>query len=66
MTDLSAVAEVIHRRGPWLSLEAVEYATPEMVDWFNDRCLLEPIGNTPPAEAKARYHATLDDAPMAA
>ncbi len=28
-------AEVIHRRGPWRSFEAVEYATLEWVDWFN-------------------------------
>ena len=47
-------AEVIHRRGPWRSLEAVEYATLEWVDWFNNRRLLEPIGNVPPAEAEAQ------------
>ena len=41
-------AEVIHRRGPWRSFEAVEYATLEWVDWFNNRRLLEPIGNIPP------------------
>ena len=46
-------AEVIHRRGPWRSMEAVEYATLEWVDWFNNRRLLEPIGNMPPAEAEA-------------
>jgi transposase InsO family protein len=45
-------AEVIHRRGPWRSLEADEYATLEWVDWFNNRRLLEPIGNIPPAEAE--------------
>ncbi len=28
-------AEVIHRRGPWRSFEAVEYATLEWIDWFN-------------------------------
>ena len=28
-------AEVIHRRGPWRSFEAVEFATLERVDWFN-------------------------------
>ena len=50
-------AEVIHRRGPWRSFEAVEYATLEWVDWFNHRRLLEPIGNVPPAEAEARYYA---------
>jgi putative transposase len=49
-------AEVIHRRGPWRSLEAVEFATLEWVNWFNHRRLLEPIGNIPPAEAEARYY----------
>ncbi len=50
-------AEVIYRRGPWRSFEAVEYATLEWVDWFNHRRLLKPIGNMPPAEAEARYYA---------
>ena len=45
-------AEVIHRRGPWRAFEAVEFATLEWVDWFNNRRLLEPIGNIPPAEAE--------------
>jgi putative transposase len=49
-------AEVIHRRGPWRSFEAVEFATLEWVDWFNNRRLLEPIGNIPPAEAEQRYY----------
>ena len=49
-------AEVIHRRGPWRSFEAIELATLEWVDWFNNRRLLEPIGNIPPAEAEARYY----------
>ena len=49
-------AEVIHRRGPWRSFEAVEFATLEWVDWFNHRRLLEPIGNIPPAEAEARSY----------
>src|SRR3978361_2338324 len=39
-------AEVIHRRGPRRSFEAVEFATLEWVDWFNHRRLLEPIGHT--------------------
>ena len=59
-------AEVIHRRGPWRSLEAFEYATLKWVDWFNNRRLLEPIGNIPPAEAEERYYAILDDVSMAA
>jgi transposase InsO family protein len=53
--------EVIRRRGPWRSLEAVELATLEWVDWFNHHRLLEPIGNVPPAEAEARYYAQLEE-----
>ncbi|WP_222594449.1 IS3 family transposase, partial [Paracoccus denitrificans] len=59
-------AEVIHRRGPWRSFEAVEYATLEWVDWFNNRRLLEPIGNIPPAEAEANFYAALETEAMAA
>jgi putative transposase len=59
-------AEVIHRKGPWRSFEAVEFATLEWVDWFNHRRLLEPIGNIPPAEAEERYYAVQENAAMAA
>jgi transposase InsO family protein len=58
--------EVIHRRGPWRSFEAVEFATLEWVDWFNNRRLLAPIGYIPPAEAEERYYASLDQPAMAA
>ena len=40
-------AGVSHRRGPWRSFEAVEYAALEWVDGFNNRRRLEPIGNIP-------------------
>ena len=59
-------AEVIWRRGPWRSMEAVEFATLEWVDWFNNRRLLEPIGNIPPAEAEANYYAAQEPRAMAA
>jgi putative transposase len=59
-------AELIHRRGPWRGFEAVEFATLEWVDWFNNRRLLEPIGNIPPAEAEAAYYAQLEMTPIAA
>jgi len=59
-------AEVIHRRGPWRHLDAVEYATLEWVDWFNNRRLLEPIGNIPPAEFEAAYHQSTSQLPIAA
>ena len=48
--------EIIHRRGPWRTLEAVEFATLDWVDWFNTRRLLEPIGYVPPAEYEVRYY----------
>ncbi|MEO1558040.1 MAG: integrase core domain-containing protein, partial [Pseudomonadota bacterium] len=59
-------AEVIHRRGPWRSMEAVEFATLEWVDWFNNRRLLSSIGNVPPAEAEAAYYTSLEDCKIAA
>ena len=43
-------SEIIRRRGPWRNVEHVEFATLEWVDWFNNRRLLEPIGNIPPVE----------------
>lgn len=58
--------EVVHRRGPWRSFDAVKHPTLEWVDWFNNRRLLEPIGNIPPAQAKANFYATLETADMAA
>ncbi|CAN2536367.1 hypothetical+protein [Methylocapsa aurea] len=58
--------ELIWRRGPWRNFEAVEFATLEWVDWFNNRRLLEPIGNIPPAEAEARYYAQLEEPAIAA
>ena len=48
--------EVIRRRGPWRNIDAVEYATLEWVDWFNNRRLLEPIGYVPPAEYEEAWY----------
>lgn len=48
--------EVIRRQGPWRNLEAVEFATLEWVDWFNNRRLLQPIGNIPPVELEQAYY----------
>jgi transposase InsO family protein len=59
-------AEVIHRCRPWRSFEAVEFATLEWVDWFNNRRLLEPIGNVPPAEAEEQFYAKMKEVPLAA
>jgi putative transposase len=48
-------AELIHRRGPWKTREAVELATLEWVSWFNHHRLLGSIGYIPPAEAEENY-----------
>jgi transposase InsO family protein len=56
--------EVIRRRGPWRHGEAVEFATLEWVDWFNNRRLLEPIGNIPPAEYEEVYYCSQDTPAM--
>jgi transposase InsO family protein len=48
-------AELIHRRRPWKTREAVELATLQWVHWFNHTRLLTPIGGIPPAEAEANY-----------
>ncbi len=52
-------AELIHRRAPWKTKEAVELATLEWVSWFNHHRLLEPIGYIPPAEAEENFHRQL-------
>jgi len=58
--------EVIRRRGPWRNVEAVEFATLEWVDWFNNRRLLEPIGNVQPAEFEQEYYGSHESHAMAA
>jgi len=41
--------ELVHRQGPWRSIENLEMATRGWVNWLNDRRLLGPFGNIPPA-----------------
>jgi putative transposase len=47
--------ELIHRRAPWKSREAVELATLTWVSWFNHHGLMQPLGYVPPAEYEANY-----------
>ncbi|MGH3041491.1 MAG: IS3 family transposase [Gaiellaceae bacterium] len=49
-------AELVRNRGPWRSLEDLEYATLEWVDWFNNRRLFEAHGQIPPAEYEAAHY----------
>ena len=58
--------EVIRHRGPWRNIDEVEFATLEWVDWFNNRRLLEPIGNIPPTEFEVEYYRLLEESADAA
>ena len=58
--------ELIRKQGPWKGVDDVEYATLEWVDWFNNRRLLEPIGNIPPAELEEEYYQQLEESAMVA
>jgi putative transposase len=49
-------AELVHRRGPWRTLDQLEFALFEYLDWWNHRRLHGEIGMIPPAEAEATYH----------
>lgn len=59
-------AEVIWKRAPWRSIEAVEFATLAWVDWFNHRRLPKPIGDVPPAEFEQAYYRGREDQALAA
>ncbi len=49
--------ELIKPRGPWRTLDLVEIATAEWVDWFNHRRLFEYCGDIPPADLETAYYA---------
>jgi len=49
-------AEVIHKHSPWKGLDDGEHATLTWVDWFNNRRLLQSIGDVPPAEYEMLYY----------
>lgn len=59
-------AEVIHRRPSWQRREDVEWATLQWVAWYNNRRLMEPLGNIPPAEAEAAYYSQIPSLALAA
>jgi putative transposase len=49
--------ELIKPRKPWRTIEEVELATAEWVDWFNHRRLYQYCGDIPPAALEAAYYA---------
>ena len=58
--------ELVHRQGPWRNMQNLEMATLGWVDWFNNRRLLGPIGNIPPAEAEENFYAQREPLDMVA
>ena len=49
--------ELIKPRKPWRTVDEVEYATAEWVDWFNNHRLYEYCGDVPPIELEKAYYA---------
>ena len=49
--------ELIKQRGPWRTVDHVEFATAEWVDWFNHRRLYEYCGDIPPVDLETAYYA---------
>jgi putative transposase len=49
--------ELIKPRKPWRTIEEVELATAEWVDWFNHRRLHEYCGDIPPVDLETAYYA---------
>ncbi len=49
--------ELIRRFGPWRTVDAVEVATAEWVDWYNQRRLNEYCGDMPPVVLEQVHYA---------
>jgi putative transposase len=49
--------ELIRPRKPWRTIDEVELATAEWVDWFNHHRLYEYCGDIPPVELETAYYA---------
>jgi putative transposase len=52
--------ELIRKRGPWRTIDDVELATLEWIDWFNHRRLHSATYDLPPAEYEDLYYRQLN------
>jgi putative transposase len=50
-------SELISRRGPWRTIEQLEFAMFEYLDWWNQCRLHGEVGLIPPVEKEAAYYA---------
>ena len=48
--------ELINPQHPWRTVDEVEFATFEYIDWFNHRRLHSEVGNVPPVEAENLFY----------
>lgn len=48
--------ELVRHRGPWRSIDDLEFAVAEYIDWFNHRRLHSSIGMIPPVEAEQHHY----------
>jgi putative transposase len=48
--------ELVRKHGPWKTIDELEIATLEWVDWYNHRRLHSSIGDIPPAEYENNYY----------
>jgi len=49
-------AELVRNKGPWHSIDDLELAVAEYIDWYNHRRLHGELGLVPPAEHEALHH----------
>jgi putative transposase len=49
-------AELVRNKGPWKSIEDLELAVREYIDWFNHRRLHGEIGLVPPVEFEELHY----------
>lgn len=53
-------AELIRNKGPWQSIDDLEIAVMEYLDWYNHRRLHGELGLIPPAEHEALHHTKIN------
>ena len=49
-------AELVRNKGPWKSIDDLEIAVAEYLDWYNHRRLHGEIGTIPPVEHENHYY----------